>query len=73
MSAVEWDGPDEHGWTWAASPGGGVLIMRPEGGSWVPAWTTSDGFILWRGSPVRTRLAAQRAAERQAALSAQVT
>ena len=63
--SVKWEGPDEHGWTWAAAPGG-VLIVRLEGRSWVPAWTTSDGFILWRGGPVNTRRAAQRLCEQRA-------
>ena len=51
---------------WAAdSPGGGILFAVRQAGLWVPAWTTSDGYPLWRGEPRKTRLAAQRAAERE--------
>jgi hypothetical protein len=70
---IKWDGPDADGWSWAGTPGGGVLIVKPRAsGGWVPVMTTSDGFILWHGrEPTRTREAAQRLCEQQAGAGSQ--
>jgi hypothetical protein len=68
LAEPEWDGPDDDGWSGPASPSGGVLIVRPQGRTWVPAWTTSDGYILWRGDPCPTPEAAQQATEAEARL-----
>ena len=69
---IEWDGPDAHGWHWAGTPGGGVLIVKPRAsGGWVPVWTAPSGHIIWHGGPRSTRKAAQRSAEVEAGAGSQ--
>ena len=64
MTAIEWDGPDENGWSCAATAGGGCLIVTPRAsGGWAPAWTAPSGHVLWTGGPLPALEAAQRAAE----------